>query len=206
MKKKIIILSIVLTLVRISGFGFTGVSHGASQRLVDLNLDGIVDFTDYSFLAKFWLRNESNFDIAPAIGDGIVGWKDIAVLAENWFVEYGEIVYIKWLGHASIKIWTENVVIYVDPVSLNESPGDANLVLVSHTHGDHYSTSDIAKVSGPQTKLIAAASVIASYGSGQAISPGQIIETDGVRIIAVPAYNTNKTNHPKSNNWVGFII
>jgi L-ascorbate metabolism protein UlaG (beta-lactamase superfamily) len=29
---------------------------------------------------------------------------------------------------------------------------------------------------------------------------------ENVRIAAVPAYNTNKTNHPKANNWVGYII
>ena len=204
--KKIFIFSIALIIIQTSKFGFLEMSRGASQRLVDLNLDGIVDFTDYGLLAKFWLRNDSHSDIAPAIGDGLVDWKDLAVLADNWLREYGEVVYIQWLGHASVKIWTENIVIYVDPVYLTESPGDANLVLITHNHSDHYSPGDIARVSGPQTKIIAAASVVTAHGSGQAILPEQTIETDGIRIIAVPAYNINKTQHPKSNNWVGFII
>ncbi len=204
--KKIVVFSITVLIILICSLGFTGISQGATQRLVDLNLDGIVDFTDYSLFARDWLQDELRFDIAPAAGDGIIDWKDFAILAENWLTEYGEIVYIQWLGHASVKIWTEKMVIYVDPVYLTESPGDANLVLVTHNHSDHYSVSDIAKVSGPQTKLIAAASVITSFGSGQAILPGEIIETDGVHITAVPAYNTNKPNHPKANNWVGFII
>lgn len=204
--KKIIIICIALIITQTSGSGFLETSSGVTQRLVDLNLDGIVDFSDYGLLAGFWLRNDSLFDIAPPIGDGLVNWKDLAVLADNWLMEYGEVVYIQWLGHASVKIWTENIVIYVDPVYLTESPKDANLVLISHNHSDHYSPSDITRVSGPQTKIIAAASVVTAHGSGQAILPEQIIEIDGVRIIAVPAYNTNKTNHPKSNNWVGFII
>jgi L-ascorbate metabolism protein UlaG (beta-lactamase superfamily) len=204
--KKVFLYSAAVLVIIISSLGFTGKSNAVTQKLVDLNLDGIVDFTDYSLFAHDWLQNELRFDIAPVMGDGIVDWKDFAVLTENWLTEYGEIVYIQWLGHASVKIWTQKLVIYVDPVYLTESPGDANLVLVTHNHSDHYSLSDIARVSGPQTKFIAAASVVASYGSGQAILPDEIIETDGVRIIAVPAYNTNKPNHPKANNWVGFII
>jgi L-ascorbate metabolism protein UlaG (beta-lactamase superfamily) len=206
MMKKVIVFSLALLIVQASGFGFLEISRGVTQRTVDLNLDGIVDFTDYGLFARSWLRNDSPFDIAPAVGDGVVDGKDLAVLAENWLTEYGEVVYIQWLGHASVKIWTENVVIYVDPVYLNESPKDADLVLVTHSHSDHYSPADIARVSGPQTKFIAPADVVAAFGSGQVILPGQTIETNSVRIIAVPAYNINSSNHPKSNNWVGFII
>jgi L-ascorbate metabolism protein UlaG (beta-lactamase superfamily) len=115
-------------------------------------------------------------------------------------------VYIQWLGHASVKIWTTDAVIYVDPRNLSESPHDATLVLVTHSHGDHYQPGDIAKVSGPETELIASADVIASEGRGQAIMPGQIIESNGVRVTGVAAYNINKSNHPKSRNWVGFIV
>ena len=204
--RKIVIFSIALTILQSSGFGFIDISRAVTQRDVDLNLDGTVNFTDYGLLTKFWLQNNSHFDIAPSIGDGLVDWKDLVVLADNWLTEYGEIVYIQWLGHASVKIWTENIVIYVDPVYLTESPNDADLILITHNHSDHYSPADIARVSGPQTKIIAAESVITSYGSGQAILPGQTIETDGISITAVYAYNINKTQHPKSNNWVGFII
>jgi L-ascorbate metabolism protein UlaG (beta-lactamase superfamily) len=204
--KKIVIFSFALIIIQTNGFGFLETSPGVTQRLVDLNLDGTVDFTDYGLLTRFWLRNETQFDIAPAIGDGLVDWKELIVLADNWLTEYGEIVYIQWLVHASVKIWTEDIVIYVDPAYLTESPNDADLILITHNHSDHYSPADIARVSGPQTKIIAAASVVTSHGSGQAILPGQTIETDGVRITAVHAYNINKTQHPKSNNWVGFII
>jgi hypothetical protein len=172
MMKKTILSNIAFLTIVTSCLVFNYTSQGATQRLVDINLDGIVDFTDYSLFAGDWLQGELRFDIAPAVGDGMVDWRDFAVLAENWLTEYGEIVYIQWLGHASVKIWTQSMVIYVDPVYLTESPGDANLILVTHSHSDHYSVSDIEKVSGPQTKLIAATSVIASFGSGQAILPG----------------------------------
>ncbi len=118
----------------------------------------------------------------------------------------GAIVHIQWLGHSSVKVWTEDCIIYVDPERVPESLHDATLVCVTHTHGDHYSPSDIAKVSNPQTQFVGPPDVIQQYGSGQTIAPGQTIEFDNVNIIAVASYNTNKSNHPKSRNWVGFII
>jgi len=68
---------------------------------------------------------------------------------------------LQWLGHASFKICHEDTVIYIDLWKLKESPHDASIVLVSHSHHDHYSPEDIAKVSGPDTKLIASIDVVA---------------------------------------------
>jgi L-ascorbate metabolism protein UlaG (beta-lactamase superfamily) len=115
-------------------------------------------------------------------------------------------VTLQWLGHASFKICHEDTVIYIDPWKLTESPHDATLVLVSHSHGDHYSTEDIVKVSDQDTKLIASADVVAKEKAGEAIMPGLIVELEGIRVAAVAAYNPNKQFHPKEKNWVGFII
>jgi len=113
---------------------------------------------------------------------------------------------IQWLGHASFKICHEDNVIYIDPWKLKKSPGDATLVLVSHSHYDHYSPEDIAKVSGPDTKLIASADVVAKRKAGEAIMPGLVVELESVRVRGVAAYNPDKQFHPKAKNWVGFII
>lgn len=131
---------------------------------------------------------------------------NLTTLCEGEIHEQMETVHIMWLGHASVKIWAGNSVVYVDPWKLTESAHDATLVLVTHSHGDHYSSSDIAKVSGPGTELIASADVIASEGRGQPIAPGATIESGGVRVTAVAAYNPSKPYHPRANNWVGFVI
>jgi len=113
---------------------------------------------------------------------------------------------IQWLGHASFRICYEDKVIYIDPWKLKESVSDATLVLVSHSHYDHYSPDDIARISGPDTKLIASADVIAKEKAGEGILPGLTVALEGIWLKGVPAYNPDKQFHPKANNWVGFVI
>jgi L-ascorbate metabolism protein UlaG (beta-lactamase superfamily) len=115
-------------------------------------------------------------------------------------------VKLQWLGHASFKISSGSDVIYIDPWKLKDTPHDATVVLVSHSHYDHYSADDIAKVSGMTTKLVAAADVIAKQGKGDVLKPGQSVDINGVKITGVPAYNPAKQFHPKSNNWLGFVV
>ena len=113
---------------------------------------------------------------------------------------------LQWLGHASFKIRHEDTVIYIDPWKLKDSPHDATLVLVSHSHYDHYSPSDIARVSGAETKLIASADVVKKEKNGKMIVHGLTVDLGSVRVSGVAAYNPGKQFHPKANNWVGFVI
>ncbi|UCG58496.1 MAG: MBL fold metallo-hydrolase [Phycisphaerales bacterium] len=113
---------------------------------------------------------------------------------------------LQWLGHASFKICHDDAVIYIDPWKVDSSPQDATVVLVSHGHYDHYSAADVKKVSGADTMLIASADVVRQEGGGQAIRPGETVETDGIRVTGVAAYNPSKQFHPKANNWLGFVV
>lgn len=115
-------------------------------------------------------------------------------------------VAIQWLGHASFRIAHGDVVAYIDPWKLKDSPHDATVVLVSHSHHDHYSPDDIAKVSGPDTKLLAPLDVVTKEGKGQAVLPGLRVELPGIVVTGVPAYNPNKKFHPQAQNWLGFVI
>ena len=115
-------------------------------------------------------------------------------------------VKLQWFGHASFRISSGSDVIYIDPWKLKIAPHDATIVLVSHSHYDHYSAEDIAKVSGMATKFVAAEDVIQKQGKGQTLKPGQSIDINGIKITGVPAYNITKQFHPRSNNWLGFVI
>jgi len=115
-------------------------------------------------------------------------------------------VKIQWLGHASFKIVDGGTVIYIDPWQLSKAEHDATLILVSHTHYDHYSAEDVAKATGPDSELIGPRDVIIAEGNGRIIKPGQIIELGAVKVTAVASYNPNKQFHPKANNWLGFVV
>jgi L-ascorbate metabolism protein UlaG (beta-lactamase superfamily) len=172
---------------------------------------GIVNIGAY---AGTWQASKSYFGNGPCQtilagdinGDCKVDAMDLQLLALHWLEDHKEKVHLQWLGHSAFKIWTSQVVIYVDPYKISGSPGDATYVLCSHSHGDHYSPGDIAKVAGPGTQLIGPADVISSYGKGIVLTPGQSLDLGAVRLIGVRACNTNKTNHPKANNWLGFVI
>ncbi|MEN6575851.1 MAG: MBL fold metallo-hydrolase [Phycisphaerales bacterium] len=120
--------------------------------------------------------------------------------------EVPQIVYLTWFGRASVRIASGDTVIYVDPYNLSVEPRDGDLILVTHSHSDHYSPSDIARVAKNKAEFVGAADVVKAYGSGQSLAPGQTIEVAGVRITGVAMYNLTKTNHPKANNSVGFIV
>ena len=51
---------------------------------------------------------------------------------------------ITWLGHASFKIGDDKVV-YIDPWKLGRVE-PADIILVTHSHYDHCSPQDVAKV------------------------------------------------------------
>lgn len=113
---------------------------------------------------------------------------------------------IFWLGHASFRLKGEKI-IYIDPWKLDASAESADVILVTHNHGDHFSPADIAKISRADT-IVVAPPVVAEKMSGKPIvvKPGDQITAAGIAIEVVPAYNTNKPNHPRSAGHVGYIV
>lgn len=115
-------------------------------------------------------------------------------------------IYVTWLGHASVRIAWKDLVIYVDPYRLTTSPQDADLILITHSHSDHYSPADIVRVRTAQTQFVGPADVIKALGTGRVLAPGQRIEMLDLTLDGVAAYNITKANHPKANNWLGFVV
>jgi len=115
---------------------------------------------------------------------------------------------IKWLGHSSILIDRDGKNIYVDPWKLKTAGNKADLLLLTHSHHDHCSPEDIRKVSGNDTVVIGPSDAMAKVESGdkRTLLPGAEIDLGWVKITGVPAYNLEKSFHPKANNWLGFII
>lgn len=112
---------------------------------------------------------------------------------------------ITWLGHASFKI-AGSKLIYIDPWKIDEQSA-ADLILISHSHYDHFSKGDIAKVRGPNGRIITVSELGDDIGGNvHVLAPGEKVTVDEVIIEAVAAYNIGKEFHPKANGWIGFIV
>lgn len=111
---------------------------------------------------------------------------------------------IKWLGHSSIKIKSDKKTIYIDPYEIDQEE-KADIILITHSHYDHFSLPDIEKIKKENTKIIMGGSCAADL-EYQILLPNKEIEIDGIKIQAVYAYNVGKEFHPKEKNGVGFVV
>jgi L-ascorbate metabolism protein UlaG (beta-lactamase superfamily) len=199
--------AVVVSLAMLWAGGLRGAKAVEPEAgVVDFHSDRRIDLRDFSVLARNWRGAEPAVDVAPPEGDGIINFADLSVLAGYWLAEVPPPVTITWLGHASVRIACEDTVVYVDPQRLTDAPHDATWILVTHSHSDHYAPADIAKVKGAATRFVGPADVVQAYGSGTVLLPGQVLEVEGLRLTGVASYNLTKTNHPKSMNWLGFIV
>ena len=118
---------------------------------------------------------------------------------------------IHWLGHDSFRL-DGPPVLYFDPWRLSGDLPTADLVLVSHQHGDHCSPDDIQKVSDAHTVVVANALAAEALPGARVVAPGDNLSLKGVEIEVVPAYNVNKFRapgvpfHPKADQHVGYIV
>ncbi len=55
--------------------------------------------------------------------------------------------------HSSIRV-DEGKIIYSDPYNINCAPHDADIILITHSHFDHYSPDDIRKVMKSDTVIV----------------------------------------------------
>ena len=119
---------------------------------------------------------------------------------------------IHWLGHDAFRIDGPPIV-YFDPYELNTPQPKADLILITHDHGDHCSPADVAKIQGDGTIIVTIAAAATKLGGDiQIVKPGDRIVVKGIEVEAVPAYNVNKFRspgtpfHPKESEHVGFVI
>ena len=119
---------------------------------------------------------------------------------------------VEVLCHSSIKINKEKV-IYIDPFKIEKNYNDADIVFITHDHYDHYSEEDIDKVINENTTIIIPEELLTKI-LRKGINKNAVITVEsnkeymvqGIKFETIPAYNTNKTFHPKENDWVGYII
>ena len=119
---------------------------------------------------------------------------------------------IEVLYHSSIRI-SKNKVIYIDPFKIDKDYNDADIIFITHDHFDHYSEEDIDKVINENTTIIIPEELLTKLlrkGINKnaiiTVEPNEKYVVQGIKFETIPAYNTNKTFHPKENGWVGYSI
>jgi len=124
-------------------------------------------------------------------------------------------IYVKWLGHASFQIRTTDKIIYIDLKKYGkvvETSEKADIILVTHNHGDHCSPPKIQKLQKKDTIIIAPKNCASRInGNVKTLKPREEITINNIRIEAVEAYNikrfkpSGKLWHPKGYG-VGYLI
>ncbi|HUK13899.1 MAG TPA: MBL fold metallo-hydrolase [Thermoanaerobaculaceae bacterium] len=113
---------------------------------------------------------------------------------------------LHWLGHDTFRIDGPPVV-YVDPYQIADGLPPADLILITHDHFDHLSPADVARIHTPSTKVVAPREVEGKLSVPvEVIAVGESKTVAGVRVKAVPAYNTDKSYHPKKDGKVGYVL
>ncbi|HJX50556.1 MAG TPA: MBL fold metallo-hydrolase [Candidatus Nanoarchaeia archaeon] len=120
-------------------------------------------------------------------------------------------VQIKWLGNSGFLIKNSSI-IYIDPYNIKEGHEKADFVLLTHSHYDHCSIDDLNKIVQEGTRIICPAdcqSKILKFDfpvKMELVEPDKEYEFGQLKISTLPAYNIDKSFHPKEGGGVGFLI
>jgi len=99
---------------------------------------------------------------------------------------------ITFIGHASLIFTFNEKVIHVDPdggLADYSSLPKADIVLITHEHGDHFDLSAIKTLRTDQTELVLTETCAKKISSGIVMKNGDVQIVQGIRIEAIPAYN-----------------
>lgn len=113
---------------------------------------------------------------------------------------------VSWFKHSSIRIRRSGLEIHVDPWGITEK-SEADYILLTHPHYDNFSEEDIARVRGPDTIVMAPASMRKQLADvDHLLRPGDLIQMDRIDILAVPAFNRNRRFHRREAGWLGYVF
>ena len=121
---------------------------------------------------------------------------------------------VTFVGHGSLYFGFGGKVIHVDPfgklADYTKLP-KADLVLITHAHGDHLDATALAAIRKPDTRILVAKACAGKVDGATALQNGETQTLAGVTVEAVPAYNLVHTRpdgtpfHPKGEGN-GYVV
>jgi L-ascorbate metabolism protein UlaG (beta-lactamase superfamily) len=99
---------------------------------------------------------------------------------------------ITFVGHGTLMFRFGDKVIHVDPVGREADYSKmpkADLVLITHEHGDHLDPAAVEAIRKKDTRIVVSRSCAGKIPGAQVMENGDAVEEIGLQIRAVPAYN-----------------
>jgi L-ascorbate metabolism protein UlaG (beta-lactamase superfamily) len=106
---------------------------------------------------------------------------------------------ITFLGHATLMFRFGGKVIHVDPVRREADYSKlpkADLILVTHEHGDHLDPEAIEQIRKADTRIVVGRSCAGKVPGAEVMTNGEVRDEIGLRVEAVPAYNVVHMRSP----------
>ena len=113
---------------------------------------------------------------------------------------------ITFIGHGTLMFEFQDRVIHLDPVSryadYSQMP-KADLVLITHHHGDHFDLHTVAQITKKETQIVCTETCSKELQNGLVMKNGDVKIVNNIKIDAVPAYNlihkreNGQPYHPK---------
>jgi len=121
---------------------------------------------------------------------------------------------ITFIGHGTLMFAFDGKTIHVDPVSreadYDEMP-KADIILLTHEHGDHLDPKAIKIIRKEGTRLVLTKACASRVSGGLVMKNGDIRTVQGLKIEAVPAYNivhmrSGRTPYHPRGQGNGYVI
>lgn len=111
---------------------------------------------------------------------------------------------------SSIKILSTKT-IYFDPYKIENDKHDADIIFITHNHYDHMDNESIEKIKNKNTIIVAPKSMEEVINKIEFkdyiyLEPFDETSIDNINVKTIPAYNKEKAFHPRTNNWLGYVI
>lgn len=113
---------------------------------------------------------------------------------------------VTWFRGSSVRIRRAGLEVHVDPIGVS-GESRADYVLLTHPHYDNFSEDDIARVRTAETIVVAPATMKKLLDDGDHfMRPGDMLQLEGLDVLAVPAHNVDKRFHRPEQGWLGYVF